>query len=197
MLERELLALRGEAAPRLPAPYGGVRLVVFDADDTLRRTTAAGQPCPHAPEEWELLPGVREVLRTVAWGEGGVAVGVASNQDHVGYGHLSERLARRLLTDMVVEATGHVPSPAAVRLCPHPLDVPCDCRKPGAAMLRDAMRARGARAGETLFVGNAESDAAAARAAGVEFAWAWEFFGALQWPATAGWRGSGAHPSRQ
>jgi len=32
-------------------------------------------------------------------------------------------------------------------------------------------------AGETVFVGNAPSDEEAARAAGVRYEWAWDFFG--------------------
>ena len=35
---------------------GPARLVVFDADGTLRRTTVPGQPCPRASDQWELLP---------------------------------------------------------------------------------------------------------------------------------------------
>src|SRR5205085_2553999 len=60
------------------------RLVIFDADDTLRRTIVPGQPCPHAEGEWELLPGVRARLHRIP---PDVYIGVASNQDHVGYGH--------------------------------------------------------------------------------------------------------------
>ncbi|MFL5574998.1 MAG: HAD-IIIA family hydrolase [Gemmatimonadaceae bacterium] len=196
MLERHLLDLAGESRPALPAPYDDARVAVFDADDTLRRTTADGQPCPHGPDEWELLPGVREALRTVAWGGRGPALGVASNQDHVASGHLSERLARRLLTDMVVEATGHVPPPAAVRLCPHALDVSCDCRKPAGGMLREIARWYGAESGEVLFVGNAGSDAEAALDAGVRFVWREELFEKLAGPATAREAGSTARSRR-
>lgn len=158
----------------LPA---GLRLVIFDADDTLRRTTVAGKPCPHAPGEWELLPRVREMLSAVDWMRGSVRIGVASNQDQVAYGHLTHAMAHRLLRDMLVEATGCPTLDAVIELCPHALDVPCDCRKPAPGMLLRAMAAAGVTPAETLFVGDAPTDAEAARRAGVAFTWAADFFG--------------------
>lgn len=158
----------------LPA---GVRLVIFDADGTLRRTTVPGQPCPHAKGEWELLPGVRECLTHVDWNGGAVAVGVASNQDHVGYGLLDHHLAYELLRDMIDAATNGAVRDPEIRFCPHRLDISCACRKPAPGMLLDIMRARHVAPAETLFVGDARVDEQAARVAGVQFAWAHEFFG--------------------
>jgi histidinol phosphatase-like enzyme len=56
-----------------------IRLYVFDADGTLRRTTVPGLPCPNRPGEWELIPGVRERLARIGWGQGGARFGVATN----------------------------------------------------------------------------------------------------------------------
>lgn len=154
----------------------GVRLYIFDADHTLRRTTIEGKVCPHAPDEWELLPDVRERLAEIRWGRGGALLGVASNQDQVGYGHLTHQMAHRLLADMLREAVGEVEPAPAIRFCPHVLEVACECRKPGAGMLRDIVRHFGVRPDETLFVGDMELDRQAAEAAGVRFAWAWDFF---------------------
>lgn len=153
----------------------GVRLAIFDADDTLRRTLVPGQPCPRAPDEWELLPGVREVLSRTSW-QSGLRVAIASNQDQVGYGLLTHGMAERLLLDLVREATaGRARSPL-IRLCAHRLEQPCGCRKPAPGMLIDLMRDAGAPPHATLFVGNADSDREAARRAGVRFAWAADFF---------------------
>src|SRR4051794_40670065 len=81
-----------------PGIFDRYRLFIFDADDTLRRTTVPGRPCPWGPEDWELLPGVQEVLSAARWNHpGGPTMGIASNQDHVGYGHLSLETARDLL----------------------------------------------------------------------------------------------------
>lgn len=156
----------------------GVRLVIFDADGTLRRTLVPGQPCPHAHDEWELLPGVRECLTAIDWRGRDLRVGVASNQDHVGYGLIDDALARTLLRAAIDAATNNAVPDPVIRLCPHRLEEPCPCRKPAPGMLLDIMREVGAPAASTLFVGDAATDAEAARGAGVRFAWAKEFFAA-------------------
>ncbi len=152
-----------------------IRLYIFDADGTLRRTTVEGLPCPNRPGEWELIPGVRERLSLIDWNE--ARFGVASNQGGVGLGYLSLSAARRLLEEMVVEAFGVTRAPpGAVELCPHPPYLGCPCRKPRPLMLRRLMRRFGAAPQETLFVGDMDKDEGAARAAGTRFMWAHEFF---------------------
>ena len=155
----------------------GVRLYVFDADGTLRRTTVPGLPCPNRAGEWELIPGVRERLAQIAWGEGGARFGVASNQGGVGLGYLTHGAARRLLEEMVVEAFGLRPPHGAVELCPHAPHLGCPCRKPQPGMLLRLMQRFRVPPGETLFVGDMDKDEGAARAAGTRFMWAHEFFG--------------------
>jgi D-glycero-D-manno-heptose 1,7-bisphosphate phosphatase len=160
-----------------PGIFGRYRLFIFDADDTLRRTIVPGRPCPWGPEEWELLPGVQETLSQPQWNQpGGPLMGIASNQDHVGYGHLSLETARDLLRELARQAAGLELPDAALQLCPHRLDVPCRCRKPEAGMLAAIMDHYGVEPGETLFVGNHETDREAARRSGTAFAWAADFF---------------------
>jgi D-glycero-D-manno-heptose 1,7-bisphosphate phosphatase len=153
-------------APTFP-PH--VRLVVFDADDTLRLTTVPGQPCPHRPGEWRPLPGIRDALAGTRWGAGGLLMAMASNQDHVAYGHLSAAMARRLLQDAAEAATGHRPEDGAVRFCAHPMGAGCPCRKPEPGLLLEAMAYHRATPGETIFVGDSPWDREAARRAGVDF----------------------------
>ena len=150
------------------------RLIVFDADGTLRRTTVEGQPCPLAPDQWEYLPGRRERMRALL--AGGIVVAIASNQDRVGFGQLSEADARAMLFDLL-GGEGGPATIGAIELCPHRPDEGCGCRKPEPAMLRRLMYRFGASPGVTLFVGDADTDAEAARRAGVDFRWADEFFG--------------------
>lgn len=152
------------------------RLVVFDADDTLRKTVVPGKPCPHGPGEWVLRPGVREALQGIPWGER-PHLGLASNQDHVAYGLLSLEMARRLLRDLAVAATGSVPPDPALQLCPHPSDGSCGCRKPEPGMLLTIMNYYGVDPAETLFVGDADVDREAAARAGASFMWASDLFG--------------------
>ena len=149
------------------------RLYVFDADDTLRRTRVPGQPCPHAPDEWTLLPGVHERLSRMPWDR--LHLGVASNQDHVGYGLLSEDACRGMLEALVAVATDGRARPR-IAICPHPAELGCGCRKPAPGLLLRLTDAFGVPPGETLFVGDAPTDAEAAARAGVRFAWARDFF---------------------
>jgi D-glycero-D-manno-heptose 1,7-bisphosphate phosphatase len=166
----------------LVMPY---RLFIFDADDTLRRTTVPGQPSPRGPGEWELLPGVRDTLVGMPWSHSdGPWLGLASNQDQIGYGLLSMRMARRLLRDLVISATDTVPPEAALQLCPHALDVRCNCRKPAPGMLLRIMAHYGVKPEATVFVGNHDVDRLAACRAGVAFIWSDRFFGGPAGPAT-------------
>jgi D-glycero-D-manno-heptose 1,7-bisphosphate phosphatase len=158
-------------------PLQSYRLCIFDADDTLRRTTVSGQPCPRRPGEWELLPGVRESLAAIPWHRpGGPKLGLASNQDQVGAGLLSGQVARDLLRNLALAATGVAPPDPALQFCPHPLGVACRCRKPGPAMLERIMAHYGIGPHETVFVGNGEPDRGAASAAGVGFLEAADLF---------------------
>jgi D-glycero-D-manno-heptose 1,7-bisphosphate phosphatase len=155
----------------------GFDLVVFDADDTLRRTLVPGQPCPHGDGEWELLPGVARALGALVAGPRAPRLGIASNQDHVGHGLLPAATAHRLLQDMLRAAIGRAVDDAAVRYCPHPRESGCDCRKPAPGLLLRIMAHYGVPPERTLFVGDAPTDRDAAARAGVAFAWAGEFFG--------------------
>jgi D-glycero-D-manno-heptose 1,7-bisphosphate phosphatase len=166
------------------AVFERYQLFIFDADGTLRRTTVPGKPCPHGPDEWELMPGVRETLSRMSWGvSAGPRLGLASNQDQIAYGHLTIHMARRLLSDLAIAATGTTPPSAAIQLCPHALDVQCDCRKPQPGMLLRIIEYYGVTPEATVFVGNQEVDRKAAELAGVAFVWGEKLFGEpAGWP---------------
>jgi D-glycero-D-manno-heptose 1,7-bisphosphate phosphatase len=160
-----------------PGIFDRYSLFIFDADDTLRRTITAGRPCPHTPDDWELLPGVREALGRVRWGAPGCPLlAVASNQDQVGYGLLSIEMAQRLLYDLVRSATGTEPDSAALRLCPHTMESGCYCRKPKPGMLLTLMEHYRLQPEDTVFIGNHETDREAAASAGTAFIWSRDFF---------------------
>ena len=154
-----------------------VKLYIFDADGTLRRTTRPGQPCPNTHGEWELMPRVEERLGQIDWGAGGARFGIASNQGGVGMGYLSGETAFALLVEMVKAAFGREPPEGSIEMCPHAPMTNCPCRKPRPLMLVRLMHRFGVRRDETLFVGDMDKDEQAARRAGVRFQWAHEFFG--------------------
>lgn len=152
-----------------------IRLYIFDADGTLRRTTVPGQMCPNREGEWELIPGVRERLAEIDWRK--ARFGIASNQGGVGLGYFSYAAARSLLVEMVKAAFNlSVVPPGVIEMCPHAPYLKCVCRKPSPEMLLRLMRRFRVSAGETLYVGDMEKDAEAARAARVSFMWAADFF---------------------
>jgi len=155
-----------------------VKLYIFDADGTLRRTTIPGQPCPNKAGEWELIPGVRERLAEIDWSAGKARFGIASNQGGVGMGYMSFKAAYQLLAEMVVAAFGiNAPPAGSIEMCPHAPHADCACRKPKPLMLTRLMHRFGARRDETLFVGDMDRDEEAAKHARVSFMWAREFFG--------------------
>jgi D-glycero-D-manno-heptose 1,7-bisphosphate phosphatase len=155
-------------------------LVIFDADDTLRRTLVDGQPCPHAPGEWELLPGVAMGVHRLLHRRPAVRLGVATNQDHIGYGLLEERAARALLQAMIEAAAGRRIDDGAIAICPHAATAGCGCHKPAPGLLHAVMEHYRVPPVRTLFVGDAPTDQEAALRAGVSFRWAWDFFGPQQ-----------------
>ena len=123
------------------------------------------------------MPGVRETLSRFPWSDpSGPRLGLASNQDQVAYGFLSADMARRLLRDLALAATGVVPADPAIQLCPHALNVECDCRKPRPGMLLRIMEHYGIGPEKTVFVGNDPSDCEAAERAGINFVWAESLF---------------------
>jgi len=113
---------------------------------------------------------------------------IVTNQGGVAFGYQSEAQAyatQKAVLDALPVAVD------ASYLCPHHPDgtiaryaITCPNRKPAPGAIQQALDRFQARPEECLFVGDQDSDRLAAKAAGVPFRWAWEFFG---WdpPATA------------
>lgn len=166
-----------------PKAWGPHKLIIFDADKTLRRCTVEDQPCPNRDGEWELMHGVVKTMRRYPWNR--IKLGVASNQAGVHFGYLTASMAYQLLEDMVVEATGLYPPVGSMYICPHDPKSNCRCRKPAPGMLIDIMNNWEVAAKDTLFVGDMESDKQAARAAYCDFQHADDFFGRTSTQAVA------------
>lgn len=155
------------------------KLIIFDADDTLRFCTVKGQPCPNKPGEWALLDNVQAKLSTYDWGspqEGKVGYGIASNQGGVGMGYFSEEMAFRLLKDTFVAAFGFEAHDEIIQMCTPKPHIDSECRKPKPGMLLEIMNFWKVKPSDTLFVGDMESDQKTAKNAACDFIWATEFF---------------------
>ncbi|MEM9543320.1 MAG: HAD-IIIA family hydrolase [Cyanobacteria bacterium P01_E01_bin.42] len=158
------------------------QLVIFDADGTLRRCTIPGQPCPHAEDEWEIIPEAKAWCDRVNWNEKSFAL--ASNQAGIEGGHLSEATARRLLRNLAMKFFGRLPLPGMLQFCPS-ADAKHRDRKPNPGMLHKIMSAHKIYYDvelrespvRVLMVGDMHGDRDAAEAAGVDFIWAQDLFG--------------------
>ncbi|MEZ4454485.1 MAG: aldo/keto reductase [Nannocystaceae bacterium] len=146
--------------------------LLLDVDGTLRRTKS-GEIFPCDPDDVELLPGRREVLRRYV-GEG-YKLFFVSNQSGVASGKLSAEAADAAfqrtidLLDLPI---------AEVAYCPHPaFPVGCFCRKPMPGLGIALIERHGLARDQMLMVGDMDSDHDFARALGVKYVDAAEFFG--------------------
>lgn len=118
------------------------------------------------PEEVELLPTAAEAIRRL--NERDVATIVITNQSGIARGLLSADdydAVRRRIDALLAEGGAHID---ASYMCPHHPDVsgPCDCRKPGLALYRQAIAEHDVDAARSVFVGDRWRDVAPATALG-------------------------------
>ncbi len=168
--------------------YTPRRALCLDLDGTVRRSRSGAQFGPTSPEDVELYPGVEETIWR--WREAGFYVLGVTNQGVVGYGTRTE-LEVEAITAATCAAFEHDPF-HAIHAC---YALPPGAggkvegyayrsllRKPGDGMLVQAeLEARDAGFlidwDRSRFVGDRLEDLGCARAAGVPFTWAWDFFG--------------------
>lgn len=166
----------GTDKEELKSKTKNVKLYIFDADNTLRRSTVPGQPTPNKKDEWELLPNVKEKLHEILSKNADARIAIASNQGGIELGYLSQRQARKLLNDLYKDVSGKRAPKGMIQLCPD-FKKTSRCRKPEPGMLQAIIKQAGVSPECTLFVGDAEDDRLTAKNAGVQFAWAKNFFG--------------------
>jgi D-glycero-D-manno-heptose 1,7-bisphosphate phosphatase len=154
-----------------------VHLLFLDRDGTLNRSP--GHRPPSTPEEVDLFPDLAATLFSYA--DLGWQLVIVTNQGGVASGYISDEQAHAV-QQRVIEL---LPVPvSAAYLCPHMpgaavprYDLDCPNRKPRPGFILQASQRFGAQPHDCLLVGDSVADRGAARAAGVPFRWADQFFG--------------------
>jgi histidinol-phosphate phosphatase family protein len=120
----------------------------------------------HEPEKVKLLPGAAEAIRRL--NDAGYRVVVVTNQSGIGRGRYTvadyEAVQRRL-GELLAAQRARIDG---AYFCPHhPLfDGPCQCRKPGVKLFREAQAAFDIDFAQSWFIGDRLSDVQPARQLG-------------------------------
>lgn len=146
------------------------KALLLDLDGTVRRTTN-GKPCPNRPEEQELIPGVKEVIKKYK-SQGYKVIGI-TNQGGIGLGYMSEKDNQECLYDLNEKCDfmfDHIYYAPA-----KPSEKHHDT-KPNPGMILKAKDKFNLDLDQSVMVGDRDTDEQAAKNAGVPFQWAKEFF---------------------
>lgn len=155
------------------------RLIIFDIDGTLV-TTKSGETFRVSAGDWQWLPGRLQKCHDLA--SNGTYVALATNQAGVAFpwSKFTESEITAVVVGMVEEMGAHAwamccTSPN-IKALPQYFNPNDRRRKPGPGMIEEIMEQLGCSPAETLYVGDRPEDEQAARAAGVAFQWADDFF---------------------
>lgn len=126
----------------------------LDRDGTIIRERGY----PSDPGGVELLPGAAAAVALL--NARAIPVVVVTNQSGIGRGLFSEEDFWNVQREMERRLAMAGSAVDDVRFCPHDprQEPPCECRKPGLALYRQAARARGIELSRALFVGDRPRD---------------------------------------
>ena len=118
------------------------------------------------PDDVRVLPGAGEAIARL--NASGIPVIVVTNQSGIARGLLTEaeyEAVRRRLDEILVEKGASIDRSY---FCPHHPDVtgPCDCRKPGTRLFREALRDFHVSADRAAYIGDRWRDVAASQELG-------------------------------
>jgi rfaE bifunctional protein nucleotidyltransferase chain/domain len=137
------------------------KLVLLDRDGTLIENV----PYLHEPGRVRLLPGVGEGLKHLQ--EAGFNLAIVTNQQGIGLGYYSTRDFIEVNTTLFQALEPYGVDIARTYHCPHSRGDGCECRKPGRALLDQALADFQAAREHTYFIGDTRADMEAAREVGI------------------------------
>jgi D-glycero-D-manno-heptose 1,7-bisphosphate phosphatase len=140
-----------------------VRIAFLDRDGVINQYLPGEYV--QTPHELLILPGVVDAIH--ALNVAGWKVAMVTNQQGIGKGLMTHADLDAIHAKLyaALDVTGAKID--AVRVCPHLAAAACSCRKPKPEMILDIAEALSGNVRNAVFFGDSDSDAAAARAAGV------------------------------
>ena len=117
-------------------------------------------------DEFSFLPGAKEAIKALS--EGKFEIIIVTNQAGIGKGVVSkimvDEINRRMVGE-IEEAGGKI---LAVYVCPHRSEDKCDCRKPKAALFKEAIKKFKLNPKQCFLVGDAGRDIEAGKKVGCQ-----------------------------
>lgn len=157
-------------------------LYMFDLDGTLIRSFLREGDREHDYDDVEVLPQRRARLSMLA--ELGVSFAIVTNQAGIAMGYQTVDQMWRKMGLVVSEFEGFYGRPFSFHVCAHHPKArleewrqdPCPRRKPAPGMLEEAIMRHRVAVARAVFIGDMDSDRAAAEAAGVDYVDAGDYF---------------------
>jgi len=143
-------------------PEAGRRAVFLDRDGTIVEDPGF----LHEPGKVRLLPGAAEAIRGL--NQAGWLVITVSNQSGIARGRYDATAYSAVQRRLVELLATHGARLDGAYFCPHHPDItgPCECRKPGVSLFREAQAALGLDLARCCWVGDRLSDVEPARKLG-------------------------------
>ena len=154
-------------------------LIVLDADGSVREcvlhsTPEHPMPCHNQKSQWRVIEGTQGILAQYDWTH--TFGGIVSNQAGIALNYTTNEAVEEEFS-LLIRAIFPPFAKVALRYSPYAPDSSSYARKPSPWMILDIAREFSCRLDRTLYVGDSIEDKVAASRAGVEFLWAWQFFG--------------------
>ena len=140
-----------------------VRIAFLDRDGVINQYLPGEYV--RTPDELVILPGVVDAIKALK--NAGWQVAMVTNQQGIGKGLMTPADLDAVHAKLYAALDAIDARIDAVRVCPHLAAAACSCRKPKPGMILDIAADLGADVRNAVFFGDTDSDAAAARSAGV------------------------------